>query len=475
MIIVWFRQDLRIADHPALLAAIETGQSILPVYILDDDNAGDHAMGGASRWWLHHSLKALNDQFDGRLCFLRGAADRVLYELAEKTSAQGVYWGRCYEPWRITRDKKIKAHFKDQSIDAKSFNTSFLWEPAHVLKDDGTPYRVFTPYYRKGCLQKSEAPAAPSGDVDLSQYDICDGAKYGMDLDDYALLPEISWDSQFYDHWQPGESGAQVRLSDFLEEGLQGYKKGRDFPAKVNVSRLSPHLHFGEISPCRVWYDAQAAMVAQGCEGDGDHFLSELGWREFSAYLLYHFPKITKENFQPKFDYFAWNDPCDDDALHKWQRGLTGYPIVDAGMAELWQTGYMHNRVRMVVGSFLVKHLRLDWRHGEAWFWDCLVDADLANNCASWQWVAGCGADAAPYFRIFNPITQATKFDESGKYIKKYVPVLKDLPDKYLGAPWEAPDHVLSKAGIILGQNYPRPIVDHKEARELALAAFQDL
>ena len=272
-------------------------------------------------------------------------------------------------------------------------------------------------------------------------------------------------------HWVCGESAAQNRLNDFVNEGLTGYKEGRNFPRKNNVSRLSPHLHFGEISPNQIWY---AAKENNDCaSNDKDHFMSELGWREFSHSLLYHFPELPYKNLQSKFDLFPWNH--DEKKLEAWRHGKTGYPIVDAGMRELWQTGYVHNRIRMVVGSFLVKNLLIDWRYGERWFWDCLVDADLANNSASWQWVAGCGADAAPYFRIFNPITQGNKFDSTGTYTRRYVPELEKLPDKYLFSPWEAPDEVLSTANIELGVNYPQPIVAASDSREMALAAFASI
>ena len=287
------------------------------------------------------------------------------------------------------------------------------------------------------------------------------------------LLPDIPWHKKMEQYWQPGETGAHKRFEEFLDNGLKDYKEGRNYPARSNVSRLSPHLHFGEISPRQVWQDICARMIADRCERDGEHFLSELGWREFSYNLLYHFPELPRINLQKKFDRFPWRN--DIDALKAWQRGQTGYPIVDAGMRELWGTGYMHNRVRMIVGSFLVKNLLLHWHHGEDWFWDTLVDADLANNSAGWQWIAGCGADAAPYFRIFNPVTQGRKFDSQGIYVRRYVPEISQLPDKYLHSPWEAPQEVLTQAGVRLGENYPAPIVDLKQSRERALAAFKYL
>jgi deoxyribodipyrimidine photo-lyase len=464
-IILWFRQDLRLRDNPALIAAHETGRPIIPLYILDDHNSGEWKQGGASRWWLHQSLTALNASLDHKMVFKSGDPLPVLEALMKETGATKVYWNRCYEPWRIGRDKNIKEAFEG----AKSYNGSLLFEPHTVLKDDGTPYKVFTPFYKKGCLGRAPKPREPQAaptDLKLCSYQ-------GGTLDDLKLMPDIKWYEQMDKEWQPGEEGAQKRLKAFMEEGLNGYKEGRNIPAGINVSRLSPHLHFGEISPNEAWYAAQEAMIAQGCENDGQHFMSELGWREFSNSLLYHFPDLPRKNLQAKFDAFPW--ASDDKALLAWQKGQTGYPIVDAGMRELWQTGYMHNRVRMIVGSFLVKNLLLHWHHGEEWFWDTLLDADLANNSASWQWIAGCGADAAPYFRIFNPVTQGQKFDSNGEYVRRFVPELSQMPDKFLHNPWEAPDNVLEYAGVRLGDTYPKPIVDLKASRERALAAFKEV
>ena len=309
-------------------------------------------------------------------------------------------------------------------------------------------------------------PTSKPEDLDLQNHK-------RLALDDLKLIPDITWYEEMQTEWQPGEVGAQTCLRVFLENGLKGYKEGRNFPVRENVSRLSPYLHFGEISPNDVWHSAKSVMIMEQCENDGEHFLSEIGWREFSNTLLYHFPDIPRNNLQKKFDAFPWRE--DAAALRSWQSGQTGYPIVDAGMRELWQTGYMHNRLRMIVGSFLVKNLLLHWHHGEDWFWDTLVDADLANNAASWQWIAGCGADAAPYFRIFNPVTQGQKFDGTGAYVRRFVPELSKLPDKFLHNPWEAPEDVLEHAEVILDKNYPSPIVDLKLSRERALAAYKSL
>ncbi len=461
----WFRQDLRITDNPSLETAAEF-DAVLPIYILDDGNSQEFKMGSASRWWLYNSLQSLNESLDGKLSIYNQNPKIVIQELLEKYEVKAIFWNRCYEPWRIDRDIDIKAYLDDKNIENKSFNSHLLWEPWNISKDDGTPYRVFTPYYKKGCLN-AEEPRLPSNNLEI------DTIFYDQDcekIDTLDLLPRINWYSQIQEVWKPGEDGAQKRLDQFLEEGLLDYKEGRNFPFKENVSRLSPHLHFGEISPNEVWYQAKTKESVPGIQKSLEHFLSELGWREFSYYLLYHFPSLPKQNFQPKFNKFPWIK--NESFLESWQKGETGYPIVDAGMRELWQTGYMHNRLRMVVGSFLVKNLLIDWREGEDWFWDCLVDADLASNSAGWQWVAGSGADAAPYFRIFNPVTQGLKFDPEGEYTKKYVPELELLPNKYLFNPWEAPKEILEKAGIELGKDYPEPIVDLKYSRELALEAF---
>ena len=453
------------SDNPALSAATRHGK-VLPVYILDDENAGDYAMGSASRWWLHHSLSALNASLGGALSVYRGNAVEVLPELVNRQRVRTVCWNRCYEPWRTARDAKIKACLQTQGIDVISMNGSLLWEPWTIKKDDGSPYRVFTPFYRKGCL-RAPPPRAPLPEPVNAQYHRDKTQTPG--LSELALLPTIRWDQQLEPHWEIGEAGAQERLQQFIDTGLAHYKDGRNLPARPYVSRLSPHLHFGEISPNQLWHTLRGLSDDRHVE----HFCSELGWREFSCNLLYHNPGLPEQNLQQKFDAFPWED--NEAALRAWQQGATGVPMVDAGMRELWQTGYMHNRVRMIVGSFLVKNLRLHWRHGERWFWDTLADADLANNSASWQWIAGCGADAAPYFRIFNPVTQGQKFDPEGAYTRRFVPELASLPDQYLFNPWAAPEHILQQAGIRLGHDYPQPLVDLQRSREAALATFRSL
>ena len=455
----WFRQDLRLADNPALMQAVQHPR-VLPIYILDADA---YAMGGASRWWLHHSLHALNTSIGGALAVYRGNPQAILSELVARFDVEAVYWNRCYEPWRIDRDTAIKTHLNTLGISVHTFNGSLLWEPWRIHKADGMPYKVFTPFYRNGCLN-ADAPRQPLTAPPRAHYL---PNPDNTDIDTLELLPTHNWHSQFADHWTVGEAAAQQRFATFIDEGLGFYKDGRNLPDQPYVSRLSPHLHFGEISPNQLWY------TVRSIGGDAEHFCRQLGWREFSHSLLYYNPQLPHQNLQTKFDDFAWVDNAA--YLRAWQNGQTGIPMVDAGMRELWQTGYMHNRVRMIVGSFLVKNLRLHWHHGERWFWDTLVDADLANNSASWQWIAGCGADAAPYFRIFNPVTQGQKFDADGNYLRRYLPEIAALSNKYLFSPWQAPQAILTAAGIELGVTYPHPIVALKASREAALEAFRSL
>ena len=438
----------------------------MPVYILDTKNPGIFAPGAASRWWLNRSLCALNQSLSGMLSVYEGDPQEILADIVQRLPVTAVHWNRCYEPWRMERDTKIKSIISKRGIQVESYNGSLLWEPWDIKKDDGTPYKVFTPFYRRGCLNAT-APRKPlEAPKDVSWVQDHDMT---LSLDALDLQPKYDWDEMLAPHWMIGEEGAHARLKDFIHTGLSHYKEGRNLPAKPFVSRLSPHLRFGEISPNQLWYVA----TSQGDGKDIDHFCSELGWREFSYSLLYHNPDLAVVNLQKKFDEFPWSsDPV---ALTAWQRGKTGVPMVDAGMRELWQTGFMHNRVRMITGSFLIKNLLLHWHHGERWFWDTLVDADPASNSASWQWVAGCGADAAPYFRIFNPVTQGQKFDPDGDYVRQYVPELAALPNKYLFNPWEASDDLLREANVELGVTYPKPIVDLKASRERALASFKSL
>ena len=464
-VICWFRQDLRLEDNPALFVAAEEGY-VLPVYILDDSSPGTWQMGSATRCWLHHSLVSLNRSFDGKLGIFRGEPLEILKTLARQHKAEKIVWNRCYEPWRMKRDQGIKATLQAEGIEVSSFNGSLLWEPHEVLKQNNTPYRVFTPFFRRGCLNALPPRTPLPAPQRMLMADTIDNS---ISVQDLNLLPSIPWDSQLISHWSVGENSARKSLLRFLDQGLNGYKEGRDFPGQNHVSRLSPALHFGELSPNTVWYEAKRCGSGQ----DLDHFLSELGWREFAYTLLYHNHDMPEKNLQSAFDAFPWVH--NDETLIRWQQGMTGYPLVDAGMRELWQTGYMHNRVRMITGSFLVKNLLLHWHYGQQWFHDCLLDADLANNSAGWQWIAGCGVDAAPYFRVFNPVRQGEKFDPDGTYTLRFVPELAKLPKKYLFNPWEAPKNILQEAGITLGKTYPEPIVDLAISRNRALSAYASI
>lgn len=467
--IVWFRQDLRLADNPALIAGARAAK-VLPVFILEDANrTGEaHPLGGASRWWLHRSLSALREDLGG-LLLVSGDARIVLPALAERCGASAVYWNRCYDPHAIERDSHIKADLKAAGIEVQSFNGSLLHEPWELQTKSGGPFKVYTPFWRAARQKQVAVPLSRPDRLDLAE--ITDTE----DLDDWNLLPsKPDWAKGFSPVWRPGEKSALTQFQRFLAEGLEGYGELRDRPDRPNVSRLSPHLHFGEISPRQVWALTQGlAAKHPRLEEDAAKFLSELGWREFSHHLLYHFPNMLSDNWKPAFDAYPWRENAED--LAAWQSGRTGYPIVDAGMRELWASGYMHNRVRMIAASFLVKHLRIDWRRGEAWFRDTLVDADLANNAAGWQWVAGSGADAAPYFRIFNPMTQGAKFDPDGVYVRRWCPELAKLETKHIHAPFNAPADVLSRAGVHLGETYPVPIVDHAKARAAAMAGYEEV
>jgi deoxyribodipyrimidine photo-lyase len=473
--IVWLRQDLRVTDHPALSAAIERGGPVIPVYIRSPEEEGEWAPGGASRWWLHQSLGGLGKDlksFGSRLTIRKGESLAILKELLQDAKADAVYWNRRYEPAAIERDKRIKAELQRQGVEVQSFNGSLLFEPREVQTSSGTPFQVFTRFW-KACLA-SRDPREPLGAPKRLP-----GPRQwpkSLKLDDLGLQPAIDWADGIRRAWKPGTAGAMELLARFVADKLGRYGDDRNRPDVEGTSRLSPHLHFGEISPHQVYHAVKSrlsALRAKTAIQSVQTYLTELGWREFAHHLLYHFPHTTTAPLRPKFAKFPWHD--DDKFLRAWQKGQTGYPLVDAGMRELWTTGWMHNRVRMVVASFLVKHLLIPWQRGVEWFWDTLVDADLANNTLGWQWTAGCGADAAPFFRIFNPVTQGTKFDPTGDYVRYWVPELANLPDKWIHCPFDAPEQVLADTGVRLGKDYPRPVVVHSKARQHALAAFEKI
>ncbi len=470
----WFRQDLRTADLPGLLAAAASGAPLVCCYILDDDAPGQWAPGGASRWWLHHSLASLSDRLralGGRLVLRRGPARRVLPALVKELDAGSVYCSRLYEPWAGVLEQDLHDALAAREVDFKRYPGALLFQPESVSTRSGDPFKVFTPFW-KACRLQPEPPG-PQGEPAAPVF--ADSQPDGLALEALDLLPRNpDWAAHWLDHWAPGADGARTALRRFLAGPIDDYDESRNHPARDATSRLSPHLHFGELSPRQLWHTVRSHCAAHPeLAHQEEKFLSELGWREFSHYLLHHFPAISEAPFKPAFAAFPWLG--DDARLRAWQRGLTGYPIVDAGMRELWQTGYMHNRVRMITASFLTKHLLVPWQKGQRWFHDTLVDADLANNSCGWQWVAGSGADAAPYFRIFNPTLQGAKFDADGDYVRTWVPELAPLPTKYLHEPAAAPAGVLADAGIVLGETYPLPIVEHKIAREAALAAYGSL
>ena len=469
-VIVWFRRDLRLADNPALIAALESGRAIVPVYVHAPHEERPWQPGAASSAWLHRSLLSLDANLrscGARLVLRVGDSLDELEKLVEQTQAEAVYWNRLYEPACIARDTRVKDALKRRGLQVESFNAALLAEPWTVATGAGEPYRVFTPFWKNlsqriGDIALQQAPARLSPlPASLASADLAD-----LGLSPPAHQPR--WDRGFWDKWQPGEAGAAEALDVFVDGAANGYKQQRDFPDRTGTSLLSPHLHFGEISPRQIVARLRSERWPAKADPDIAHYLSELGWREFSHHLLYHFPHTPERNLNPRFEDFRWA-PVDPAKLAAWQQGRTGVPIVDAGMRELWHTGWMHNRVRMIVASFLCKNLRYHWSHGARWFWDTLVDADLANNTQGWQWTAGTGADAAPYFRIFNPATQAERFDARGRYVRRWVPELANLPDAALYAPWTLPAGTLAA----LAPDYPdQPLVDPKASREQALAAY---
>lgn len=464
--LVWFRHDLRLDDNPALHAALDAGYTPVPVYVHAPEEEGEWAPGAASRAWLHRSLQALDENLrarGSRLLLRRGPTDAALSALLEETGAAAVFWNRKYEPATQARDAALKQQLRGRGLLAESFNGMLLFEPWDLATQQGGPYKVFTPFWRNAQARLRLPPLQPTPAA-LPRL----ASKYASEyLGGLGLAPGPGWDSGFWEKWRAGEAGAHEALEVFIDGALRGYRSDRDRPDRTGTSLMSPHLHFGEIAPWRIVATLERFRTAANAV-DMDGYLRELGWREFAYHLLHHFPHAATQNLNPRFQHFEWAKP-DPRAMEVWRRGRTGVPIVDAGMRELWHTGYMHNRVRMIVASWLTKHMRQHWLHGARWFWDTLVDADLANNTLGWQWVAGTGADAAPYFRIFNPVTQARKFDPDASYITRWVPELAALPAAARFAPWMHAD-----LAARLAPAYPRaPMIDLASGRHAALATYK--
>ena len=470
-VIVWLRKDLRLQDNPSFHAALLGKRKIIPVFIWDPDEGGQWSPGAASRWWLHHALDSLGKdiaKLGGHLLLAKGKACDILPEIARENHATTIFYGRVYDPAGLSTQEKVEESLDHAGIATESFNASLLQEPWETKNGTGKPFQVFTPYWRKSRPIIYREPATyPIQDLEFHN-----SPTIRDSLDELDLLPHHPWHQKLADHWVVSETAAHEQLERTVNEVTHSYATRRNNPSVDGTSRLSPYLAWGLISPRQI-----CRSVLQA-ENEGSHrgenkFLVEIGWREFSYHLLYHFPSIPDKPLRPKYASFPWLNDLDN--LKRWQYGKTGYPMVDAGMRQLYETGWMHNRVRMVVASFLVKHLLLSWTEGARWFWDTLVDADLASNTQGWQWAAGCGADAAPYFRIFNPITQGEKFDTRGTYAKKWIPPLEKLPSKWVFKPWEAPASTREECGVDLGGNYPEPCVDHSEGRARALAALATL
>ena len=468
--LIWLSRDLRLADNAALRAALDSGLQPVPVYIHDTSRTTE---GAAARWWLHHSLQTLQQDLRSRgsdLLILEGDSRTQLQAAARACSASHLLWNRRYEPAGVALDRAISTVLEDSGLALGSYPGNLLREPWTLAKRDGTPYRVFTPFYRE--LEASTPIDMPMPAPDTLP-PLPDALPVSLTPDDLGLVPEISWDSAFHPHWQPGEAGAWRRLETFTRDAMADYADNRDRPDLPDTSRLSPHLHFGEISPRQIRQFVEENMRHSnepGFVAAAESWLRQLAWREFGHHLLWHFPDTAEHPLDRRFAHFPWRD--DPAGLHAWQTGQTGIPLVDAGMRELWTTGWMHNRVRMVVASLLTKNLQIPWQTGAAWFMDTLLDADLANNTLGWQWTAGCGADAAPYFRVFNPVRQGERFDPDGSYVRRWVTELSALPAKWIHRPWAAPEKVLHDAGVVPGETYPTPIVDLAESRKAALSAW---
>ncbi|HET6603604.1 MAG TPA: deoxyribodipyrimidine photo-lyase [Xanthomonadaceae bacterium] len=467
--LVWFRRDLRVADNPALWAALAAGYVPVPVYVHAPEEEAPWVPGAASRAWLERSLLALSEALRQRgsgLVVVRGPSLDALRESAQACGARAAFWNRLHEPAARARDAGVERGLRAAGVTVTHFDAGLWCEPSALKTADGRPYRVFTAFWRK--LAPGLETLAPPAPAPRELPPLPAGLR-SESVRALGLRPRPRWDRAFWDAWEPGEAGAHERLQDFLADAVAGYGDDRDRPDRDGTSGLSPHLHFGEISP-RQCLQAVREQAAGDDRAGAMAFLRELAWREFGVHLLHHFPKSTTQDFDARMRGFAWAEP-DDLLLEAWRRGHTGVPMVDAGMRQLWERGWMHNRVRMIVASFLCKNLRMHWRQGAAWFWDTLVDADLASNTLGWQWTAGTGADAAPYFRVFNPVTQGRRFDPDGAYVRRWVPELKALPSALVHAPWAAPERLAE-----LAPRYPRqPIVDLKASREAALGAYAAL
>lgn len=467
--VVWFRRDLRLADNPALEAAAERHDRLVLLYIDSESELAPWSAGAAARWWLHHSLSHLDadlGQFGQALLIKRGAAFACLRECVAESGADAVYWNRLYDPAICQRDTRIKEQLRGDGLAAESFRANLLFEPWEIRTGQDDPFRVFTPFWR--ACQRNAAIAEPlPAPTRLPPRP--DRTLSSVTVDALGLMPEIRWYDDIARMWQPGEHAAHARLAGFCDTALADYADGRDVPSVPGTSRMSPYLHFGEISPRIVWHRVGQCSLLERCQPAAEAFLREIGWREFAHHVLFHYPHTPEQPLNVKYADFPWRENHAE-LLAAWQRGQTGFPIVDAGMRELWHTGWMHNRVRMIVASLLVKNLRVPWTAGAKWFWDTLVDADLANNTLGWQWSAGCGADAAPYFRIFNPVRQGEKFDPDGHYVKRWIPELAKLPERWIHKPWEAPDPLRPGPDA-----YPAPVVDLAASRKEALEALARL
>ncbi len=472
--VVWFYHDLRLSDNPALYEACRRG-AVVPVFIYAPEEMGARAPGGARKWWLHHSLLALHNslcQRGARLIIRRAPKSLdALEALMTQTGADALYWNQRYDPIRRTLDAQIERTFRQRGIEVRAFPSYLLHDPDAVRTDSGQPYTVFTPFWRRFLQVASVPEPLPEPPSILLAPNLQDEPDALAQLAQLELLPKIPWDEGIRAVWTPGEASAHQRLEWFLHNAVHQYADLRDRPDLDATSRLSPHLHHGEISPRQIWHATLRFSKGTWTRGV-EHFLRELGWREFSYHILYHHPHTLNEPLRPEFRTFPWSEEPSP-ALKAWQKGRTGIPMVDAGMRQLWHTGWLHNRVRMIVASWLTKNLLIHWRLGEAWFWDTLVDADPASNVLGWQWTAGCGADAAPYYRIFNPVLQGRKFDPEGAYVRQWVPELASLPTEYIHAPWEAPPQVLQQAEVELGKTYPLPQVDLDKSRARALEMFE--